>query len=211
MSYGLSNPRGLLQSDPASTVKITDHLSGSNYNAVDIPVTQATGHKPLVTRSFGDSMCMRFWHPGNVELASAHRVSFAGAMAPSEQAISAHRVIAEIQGSLTLGVPVGSRLSVSFFYGFMTPTDLNIAANGAWSTHNLPEHYGVIESGRGQLSGGGSVGSFSNRIAYTPDKVLLVGVDLTNHSGTATTLHLDCTLYGWRWVSDYIHFDPNTG
>lgn len=102
MSYGLNNTQGLIQSKPSSIVKVTDHLSGTNYDPVDIPITQTTGLKPLVTRFFGDTVCMRFWHPGNVGLASGHIVSFAAAMSPSEQALSAHQVITEIQGSISL-------------------------------------------------------------------------------------------------------------
>ena len=122
-------------------------------------------------------------------------------------------MITEIQGSISLcsaTTPGNYRFLVNPFSGFMTPANLDIAASGAWSNHNLTEYYDIPEDFSGSSSVGITV-SFSKRIAYTPDNVLVVGFSMSNLYSAATQTRLSATLYGWRWTSDFIHYDPNTG
>ena len=123
--------------------------------------------------------------------------------------------IHELQGSIVVAFSQSAntvRSRIFPFFGFISTQDIDIASNREWSLHSLRNWFPIPVKGISSHPGGTVIQSFHHRVAYNASDYLVFGFSIGNmNTSSVLTANIEIGLYGWRWQSDFIHYDPNTG
>ena len=218
MSYRLSPSEFLIHFDNFSRADIIPHL-GSGATTYDGVSNANTNDSvvPLISHAFTPYVSHRYHATAALPLASENHIELATALMPPGGKLPLSRLpmITEIQGYCDLGAGSAVGMTIMPFYAYLQAggdSPFALPPGDEWGLATTQNYFQIPASSVNGSHNGDRTLTFKQRIAYVPEDTYLVfGFRITNHNSGAKQIRPAVSLYGFRWESDFVYYDPNMG